>query len=233
MPLMDSILEWIKTNYLAIIGWIIAIISSLCAIHYRKKRSISYEEMTNVPLIKIEEGVEEEVKILYEGNEVKNVQLLRIKIINTGNDDLVKDDFNKPIIIECNEEAEIMDMSAWESNPPGIQVYFGKPKPNVATVIPDLINSKDWFICKFLINQFRNFEIKIRIKGIKDIKEYKPYFGLIYFLSMTFSMFILSLITSLLGERNFNIGLFIFLLIFSLFSGFLLWLLTFKIFPET
>ena len=63
----------------------------------RKKRELSYLRLSDTSIVNINKEFTKEVKISYMGIESKTLQLIRFKIINTGNQPINPEDFKVPL----------------------------------------------------------------------------------------------------------------------------------------
>jgi len=121
-------------------------------------------------------GVKEElsgkVKILYDNQEVKNVHLLNIKFINTGNIPISSSDYEKQINISFNDHAKILTHEIVQEEPQSLGIEI-KTNDNTFTLSSCLLNPKDSFSIKTLISDYEGLPtINCRIKGIKKIEKY-------------------------------------------------------------
>ena len=154
-------------------AFVFGIISIILAFKLRKKKSLAYDIVTDSSLI-VGEAIKPEVDILFRGEKVEDVHLLEVKIINNGNEHVKEEDYKKPITFEFNPDAEIMDMSAEKRSSDSIQISFNLKAQNMVEITPNLLNKKDWFIAKFLINKYEDFNLSLRAIDIGKIGEYTP-----------------------------------------------------------
>ncbi|MDQ3838437.1 MAG: hypothetical protein M3297_04125 [Thermoproteota archaeon] len=63
----------------------------------RQKRELSYLRLSDTSIVNINKEFTKEVKISYMGIESKTLQLIRFKIINTGNQPINPEDFKVPL----------------------------------------------------------------------------------------------------------------------------------------
>ena len=175
-------MDW-STETLRDLSPILAIIffitSTMLVLKLRKRKSLAYDMVTDSSLI-VGEAIKPEVDILFRGEKVEDVHLLEVKIINDGNEHVKEEDYKKPITFEFNSDAEIMDMSAEKRSSSSIQISFNLQAQNVVEIIPNLLNKKDWFIAKFLLNKYKDLDLSLHAIDIGEIKEYNPPF-LIYY----------------------------------------------------
>ena len=68
----------------------------------RTRKSLGYEVISNTSLLTIKEELEGKLQILYEKESVNNVQLIVIKLINTGNLPIASNDYELPLRLIFN-----------------------------------------------------------------------------------------------------------------------------------
>jgi hypothetical protein len=135
----------------------------------RKTKKLSYEVLSNSQLLTVEEELQGKVKVLYDGNEVKNVHLLTIKIINDGNQSILPTDFVRPLRISVNLSATILTKEIIDENPQKLGIEY-ELDGNTIIFTPSLLNAKDSFTLKMLVSNLDgriNFDC--RINGVQDI----------------------------------------------------------------
>lgn len=187
----------VENGWLAIILAIVGILLTWYSIE-KKRQSFGYKEVLNYLMF------DSEARARLKRKDVKNVRRLYIKFINGGNEDISGDDFRKPITLTFNSQAKVPEMSAWERTSECIQLKFNKKAENIIEITPNLIEPKEWFVAKFFVEEFENYTIDARIKGIKKIKNYKfPEFLHILLISISFFTIGLSIPTILIDPNTF------------------------------
>ena len=170
-----------------ILAIVFFITSTILVLKLRSKKSLAHEKVTDSSLI-VGEAIKPEVDILFRGEKVEDVHLLEVRIINNGNKHVKEEDFKKPITFEFNPDAEIMEMSAEKRSSDGIQISFKLLAENRVEITPNLLNKKDWFIAKFLLNKYDKFDLSLHAIDMGEIKEYNPpYMYLNTILAMVFA----------------------------------------------
>lgn len=169
-----------KTNWSffeVIVGSVGIIISVLVAYHIffreRRRKSLSYQILTETQLISVHKEAKERISILFDGKPAKDVSLLIFKLINDGNISISSSDFEVPLTFNFKETVEIISAEVTETSEKSLKpkISFLKNKINLE---PTLLNTKDNFLIKVLINNYEKpFEIEARIIGVKQIKEYE------------------------------------------------------------
>ena len=137
-------------NHLVEIILGILVISAMVGIFLaqRKKKNLSYDIISNVSLLEVENDLQKKVKVLYEGSEVKNVHLLTLRFINNGNQPIDGNDYAGPIKISFNDNAVILTCEIIDEEPVNLGLKLCKTE-NVLLLPPLLLNSKDAFLSKY------------------------------------------------------------------------------------
>jgi len=170
---MDEVLRdpiWTSIGaFFAIIAILVAIVIFFAQ---RKIKRLSYEMISNTQLLGVKDEIQGKVKVLYEGNEVKNVHLLSLKFLNTGNQPISSSDYERPLTIKVNPDAKILTYEIVKEEPENLGVKIDVDEAKLICS-PVLLNSKDSFLVKTLISDFEDIhEIDGRIIGVKSISKY-------------------------------------------------------------
>ena len=152
--------------FLAILTFVTMIVIFLLS---RKKKQLSYDIISSNPVLLRKDEVEGKLEILYNKKPVKDVYLSVIKLINSGNMEIKKDDFEKPVVIDFGKGTEVLTTEISD----GIKTELSILEENVM-VTPTLLNKGDYITIKTLVSNFQKNEITFtgRIVGVKAIKKY-------------------------------------------------------------
>ncbi len=82
---------------LAAITAVIGLITIFYFQWWRNRKRLSYDMLSDVLLVSADEEVRDKVEIRFEGNPVKNVRLMVIKLVNDGYLPIKKDEFEQPL----------------------------------------------------------------------------------------------------------------------------------------
>ena len=158
--------EWIGT-VASIIAVILSIIVYLVT---RKKKALSYEVLSEYPLISIDDEIEGKLQVLYGGSPVENVHLLLVKFFNSGNVPITSSDFERPITLQLRDESKGLFAERVKASPNNLIVSL-RIDNKVVSVEPVLMNGGDFFTAKVLIGQYSgSFDVDSRIVGVKYIE---------------------------------------------------------------
>jgi hypothetical protein len=158
------------------IGVIIAVVTLLITVIIyflqRNKKGLSYEIISQTPLLTSKEKHEGKIKVLYNDTEVSDVKFLKIRVINTGNTGITSSDYERPLRFIFATETKILSSEVVESNPETLTAEL-TISSNEIIVSPVLMNGKDSFTIKTILSEFDGDEIIVdaRIKDVKSIKK--------------------------------------------------------------
>src|SRR5690348_15282091 len=85
----------------------------------RPKKVITYQIISDVPIASINEEVKDKVTILYDGNPVTDLNLLVLKIWNSGSVAVRRDDFDEPIIFKFDRR-KVVSSDILSVEPPNL-----------------------------------------------------------------------------------------------------------------
>ncbi|HYZ96161.1 MAG TPA: hypothetical protein VE524_06105 [Nitrososphaeraceae archaeon] len=148
----------------------------------RKKRELSYLRLSDTSIVNINKEFTKEVKISYMGIESKTLQLIRFKIINTGNQPINPEDFKVPLTFFPDKKMRDGDITGLnvltfpETSPKDLRpevIYHNKRQG----IRPLLLNPGDSITVELInIDEYDNkaiLDVQGGISGVK-IKEIKP-----------------------------------------------------------
>jgi hypothetical protein len=85
----------------AIIAIAAIVVTSIVSIwiykRQQRRKELSYDVISEAPVISIRESVANRVKVEFDGQPVKEVTLVVLKVMNTGNTAIKKDDYEEPL----------------------------------------------------------------------------------------------------------------------------------------
>lgn len=158
------------------IGVIIACVTLLITVILyflqKHKKGLSYEILSSSSLLTSKEKLEGKIKILYNEQEVQNVNFLEIKVLNTGNIGISASDYERPLRFIYSSEAKILTAEIIKSEPESLTTDLTIFQ-NEIVIQPILMNSKDYLVIKAIVSNSidQEFIVDGRIKDVKDIKK--------------------------------------------------------------
>lgn len=168
----DPIWEFVGV-IVAVLGTIAAIFITIWLTHRRK--ILSYRVLSHTPIASVHNSRETDgrVQILFNGEPVHNVELILLKIENTGDIPIASDDYENPLQISLNKTAKILEAQIIEKSPNNLPASIDYEESTVS-LKPLLLNSKDSVTMKILASQFNgSLFVEGRIIGVKSVKEIK------------------------------------------------------------
>lgn len=155
------------------IGVILALVAIfvtvLIALFQRSRKSLSSSIMSTSPLYTLHPESKERLRVLFDGKEIKNANLVLIRIMNSGNAPILPTDYEKPISIDFSKNVTVLSSELIESIPK--KLSLAPINRNTAVEIPPiLLNPNEGFTLKILIDNFDNsIQIVSRIAGVRHI----------------------------------------------------------------
>lgn len=157
--------KWLVTFAVSIA----AVIPAWMVMYPTDGKGLSYEIKSISSLVATDIGTNGALKVVYEGTAVSYPYLTIIRIENTGNLPLLKNDFDGPLNIVLGQNVEIFDVSILEKNPESIKVNISE-RENRIEIAPTLLNENDSMTIKIITGGTKpEPNIYGRIAGVKDI----------------------------------------------------------------
>jgi hypothetical protein len=171
--MIEVINEWVQNNFVQSI--IIALMTTSATIFFmwlfRERKILCYEVLHQSMFLRAGQLNNGIIKILYNEEEVKNVQTLILRIINSGNAAIVPSDFQAPIELKFHNVDKILSYEIEKTLPTNLPLSIEKCSDDLIQIAPLLLNKKDYFEIKLIVSsgEFADFEILSRIKDVKKI----------------------------------------------------------------
>lgn len=144
----------------------------------RRKKSLSYQVISETPLLTVKEGLEGNIKILFGEKPVPNVHLVVLRILNNGNIPILSNEFQNDLRFSFGQKTTILSAEVTDTLPKTF-------KPTIAiesdcvVLQPTLLNGGDMATIKLLLAGYNNkIECDSRIVGVKDVKRVNESFNL-------------------------------------------------------
>jgi len=141
----------------------------------RQRKSLGYEVLSCIPLSSVDRRTlwsyqQAGLQFTFKG---EVIHLITIKVTNTGNVPIKKDDYDAPISFRFGEKAKVLAWRWVEKKPEIIELGTLKSdETGRATIDPTLLNSKDSFMIEMLVSGFDgHVRLGGRIVGVKEIKD--------------------------------------------------------------
>lgn len=135
----------------------------------RNYKELSYEIVSATPLISKSKEIEGNLKIIYKDKTVDNIYLIIIKLINSGNVPINRNDYESPIVFSFNPNIGIIQADVIKNEPDSIKSIISIDS-NKLLIEPLLLNESDSITFKVILSVFDGYiKADARIYGIKDI----------------------------------------------------------------
>lgn len=200
------------TNFiLTVLGIIIpAITAFIIYLFQRSRKELAYEILSVTPILSNKPIIDGSLEISFNGKILENAKLVIVKVFNSGNSPIRSQDFEKNLnLMIDNASVSLIAAEVSETQPENLDVNISwinhseeDVEKSFLSVNPLLLNPKDSFELKLLVNQESNdgesdvtVIPKARIYGVKEIKQPRKYNILYYtyvllgLLSVTFGAF--------------------------------------------
>ncbi len=137
----------------------------------RQRKAISYEVVSRNQLLTVREELEGRLQVLYEGQPARDICLLLLKLVNTGNVAVTTADYERPVSFSTGPSSKILSAVVTEVEPENLSVDIVIEDSRV-TVKPVLLNSKDSITFKLLVSDFSGSVVADgRVVGVKTVAQ--------------------------------------------------------------
>lgn len=161
------------------VGAVVAVVTIFVAIwlsqRERNLKRLMYF-MRSTELLSVQEELRDSVKIMYKDKPVEDVRLCEFGIKNTGNVPILPTDFISPVNFFFSEESRILTADISSTSPPdlGATILRSNEDPlneaaSSLVIAPLLLNQGDVVSIKALVTGSKQFDVRGRIVGIKEI----------------------------------------------------------------
>ncbi len=172
---MDAILQLIRDQAWqfagAIIGLVALIVSVVLYLFSRQRKLLAYEIVASEPLLTINEALTGAIKVIYDDKEVRDVHLLILRVSNSGNIPIRKEDFDLSLAFSF-DSAKVLSYKVLATDPEGLPASL-RPSGGKRGIVlnPLLLNPSDSVVLKFILSQYNNeLEPTGRVVGVKQIQ---------------------------------------------------------------
>jgi hypothetical protein len=163
--LRDAIWQFVG----AILGAFAIAASIVIAVLQRRRKRLSYEVVTQLPLLTVQEEIQGRVRLYFDNQALDDVTLIAVRLINDGNLPLRSLDFETPLVIHFNDAAHVLSSEIIEQRPTDLPVDLDSDGTSVS-IAPLLLNPRDYVKLKCLVTGFERVAISGRIAGVASIR---------------------------------------------------------------
>ncbi len=167
-------MEFLRDPIWQFLGVIVAIVGLMLTILLfklqRDRKKISYTVISSKPMVSVSDEVKDRVQILFDDGPVNDVSLVVLKFCNSGSMPILSTEYDRPITLSFGKGSKVLDVEILSMIPSNIKTSV-KIDSEKIVVEPLLLNSKDSFVLKILLNNFNNeVDVDARIVGVKQIQ---------------------------------------------------------------
>ncbi|MBJ7575254.1 hypothetical protein [Luteimonas sp. MC1828] len=164
--LRDPVWQFIGA-VLALVGLSITI---LFFIKQRRLKELSAGFLVKKHLISISESISDRVEMKLDGEHIENLKIYSFGIKNSGNVEIRKEDFEKPISLSIGDGAKIVEFSITKFNPRSLKPVASGDARTIL-VEPLLLNSGDYFVLDVLATGASStLDIECRVAGVPNLE---------------------------------------------------------------
>jgi hypothetical protein len=137
----------------------------------RHRKTLSYEVLTNAPVVTVVEEVKSAVQILFRGTPVEHARLVLFKLVNSGTEPIPRADYERAVSIQFNETAQILEATIEKEHPAAIGATVVQ-EGSRAVISPVLLNPGDHVVVKLLVSApDDHLSVDGHVVGVSQIKE--------------------------------------------------------------
>lgn len=152
-------------------GLILTAISIILTIRYNKKKKLSYKIIYSEALFDISRQLKKDLKITYMDLEVRQLNVLKIQIINNGGVPIKKDDFDGNMELCLKDCITFFSIDVTDLYPENLKVFTSSYEEKII-ISPLLLNPKESFSLNITFDGFSGASaLSARIEGITEIKQ--------------------------------------------------------------
>ncbi len=171
-------------NFVAVFIALVVFCADLILYRARQKRkNLSYEIISNYPLISVRDGFDK-VSILYENETVRNINMVVVRVFNSGDIPIRPDDFYRDVTFHFGSKSQILSSEIIDQNPRGLgaeleEINFSSDSAvaeqqnhpaNKVVLSPILLNKGSEVKVKFLVSQFHEVNVDGLVVGVQEIE---------------------------------------------------------------
>jgi hypothetical protein len=161
-------MSWWSQNWVGAIGIAIGVIGILAAFWQRRPKRLDYKIITNVPVVpRAADNIRHDLAVTYGGAVVKDLHVVRIRVINSGKQAIRAGDYDVPVTITYEKDVPLDAFISHASTPElchtAVQFHDDGPDldPSKISIAPGLLNPGEWVDVQ-LISDGPPGEIEVR-----------------------------------------------------------------------
>ena len=145
----------------------------------RQRKAFSYEILSLNRLLTVREELEGRLQVLYEGHPAKDICLVVVRLLNSGNVPIATTDFERPLALYTGQASKILSAVVTARDPINLDVDLDVVGDHL-TIAPTMLNAKDSVALKLLVSDFSGaLVVDGRILGVRSISKLKSGSGIL------------------------------------------------------
>lgn len=156
-----------------IITGVLALVGIIISLRQLQRKALVYEIISKENIVIVaDNSVTNELRISYQGKPVKDLYLITVKFVNSGNIEIRPEDYVRQISLNFGENSEILGNKIIEQEPGNLDLKINHDKSQEALIVDlILLNKRDFFTIQALVTGFQSVNSNGRIAGVKRIRE--------------------------------------------------------------
>ena len=161
----------------------------------RNRTKLTYEVISRQAILSAEEEHEGKLQVLYDGEEVKDVRIIVLKLRNSGNTSIKPSDHIDCIKIKTGENSKILSVDVPSVEPEGLraEIKISEARDHIR-LEPLLLNPKDSITIKLVVSNLKKTKITCRIAGVQSIQQLDAFSGQYVYFALSFIFMIVGMI---------------------------------------
>jgi hypothetical protein len=171
MSLPEPYLTFVRDPAWQFVGAILALaaiaVTYWIYVRQRQRHRVSYQRLTSIEVLTVKEHMAGRVTVLFDGNPVKSMHIITMKIWNSGSVPILAADFVEPLSLRVVSSARLLSADIISATPFNLRPVV-KIEGSLATVQPLLLNPSDSFVVKLLVQDGGEHILPVgRIVGVR------------------------------------------------------------------
>ena len=138
----------------------------------KRIKSLRYKVLWQLPLVIVHDELinDGQLTISFNGKPVKDIHLVLIEIVNTGNVPITSGDYERPLSIRYGNDSTVLSAEVVNEFPVDLDPFLSVSK-NAIDIKPLLLNPGDGFVVKSIVRDFqKDVVLDGRVIGVDRIK---------------------------------------------------------------
>lgn len=153
----------------ALLAFLSLAVAAYTYIRQRRRKELGYRVLAAPPLVQAPGLYGGRIQLLWDGEPLPAVSLVVVKLMNTGNQEIVAADYERPVALLFPGAAQVLAAEVTDAKPPALRPALTIGDRRV-TLEPCLLNGGDALTVAVLVETFAG-ELLLdgRIAGVKDL----------------------------------------------------------------